>query len=89
MTTTALVKEGCGTHFVHDQGELERHLKLGWVKRPDDWKDKKREADRVRRLELAKAEQERLAAEVAALESTEKAPESAEKRGPGRPRKGE
>lgn len=76
----ALVKEGCGTHFVYDNGEFERHKKMGWVERPKDWKEKKLEEDRVKRIEAAKAEQQRLAAELAELESTEV------KRGPGRPK---
>lgn len=77
-----LVKEGCGTHIVYDQGELERHLKMGWTKQPEDWLEKKNEAAKARRLEEMKAEQARLAAEIAASESTEEKP----KRGPGRPR---
>jgi hypothetical protein len=81
MTTIALVKEGCGTHFVYDQGELERHLKLGWKKRPDDWKERELEERRQKRLEAAKAEQERLAAEVAELETPAETPKR------GRPKK--
>lgn len=69
MTTTALVKEGCGTHFVYDQGEVDRHLKLGWSIRPADWKAKKLAEDKERRLAANKAEMARLAAEAEALEA--------------------
>ncbi len=89
MTTTALVKEGCGTHFVYDMSELERHKKMGWTERPKDWKEVKLEEDRVKKLEAMKAEQQRLTAELAALELVEvlKAEHQEVKRGPGRPKK--
>jgi hypothetical protein len=67
MTTTALVKEGCGTHFVYDQGEVDRHLKLGWTIRPADWKAEKLAEDKAKRLEAVKAERARLEAEEVAL----------------------
>lgn len=93
MTTVALVHPDHGTHFAYDKGELERLKKAGWTVRPDDWKAQKQAADKARRLEAAKAEQERLAAEVAALEAAEDQPEpaveevAAPKNKGGRPRK--
>lgn len=72
MSTTYLVKEGCGTHIVYDQGELDRHLKMGWKPRPADWKTAKQEEGAARRLEAIKAEQSRLAAEADALAKLEK-----------------
>lgn len=80
---TYLVKEGCGTHIVFDQGELERHLKMGWAVRPDDWLEKQREEKKRRRLEALKAEQEALEAEVAQIEQPA---ESEQPKRRGRPR---
>ena len=75
---TYLVKEGCGTHIVFDQGELERHLKMGWSVRPDDWVEREQAAKRERRLAQIKTEQAMLEAEALEVQV---------KRGPGRPRK--
>lgn len=88
MSTVAMVKEGCGTHFVFDHQEQERHEKLGWKVRPADWKAVKTAEDAERRKAAAKAEMARLAKEVAALEAAEgeKAEEPAKKKG-GRPKK--
>lgn len=71
-----LVKEGCGVHVVYDQGELERHLKMGWTDRPEDWLEQKNAAFKAKRAEEIKAE-------LARLEEPE------EKKKPGRPKKGE
>lgn len=68
MSTFALVHPEHGTHFVYDQQELDRHLKLGWIKRPADWKEQHYAATRERRMESIKAEQKRLQDEAAQLE---------------------
>lgn len=71
MSTIALVHPEHGTHFVYDHGERDRHLKLGWKVRPDNWKEEKLAADRERKKLAMKAEQERLAAELEELEAPE------------------
>lgn len=71
MTTIALVHPEHGTHFVYDNEEVARHKKLGWEVRPPDWKEKHKAEVKAKQLAAMKAEQERLAAEVAELESGE------------------
>lgn len=82
MTTYALVKEGCGTHFVYDTSELERHVKMGWSVRPADWKKAQLEADKGRRAAAIAAELERLKAEQAEMGDVEdETPVEAPRRG--------
>lgn len=69
MSTTAMIKEGCGTHFCYDQGEVDRHKKMGWTVRPKDWKAAARAEQEAKRREAIKAEMARLEAEAAALEA--------------------
>lgn len=66
-----MVKEGCGTTVVFDQGEYERHKKLGWTDQPKDWLERKNAASKAQRAETVKAELARLTAEAAALEGEE------------------
>jgi hypothetical protein len=74
MTTIALVHPEHGTQFVYDFGERDRHLKLGWKVRPDNWKDLKLAEDKAKKLAGLKADAERFAAEAAALEAEEVVP---------------
>jgi hypothetical protein len=68
----ALVHPLHGTHFVYDQDAKAEHLKLGWSVRPDNWKELKAEAERQRKVAGLKAEQERIAKELAAVETPER-----------------
>lgn len=77
MATIALVKEGCGTHFVYDTQEMERHLKMGWQVRPENWKELKKKADDEKRHAALKAEQARIARELGLLEALKTAEKEA------------
>lgn len=76
---TYLVKEGCGTHIVFDQGELDRHLKMGWTLRPADWLEKQIVAKKAARIAELRKEQAALEAEAEALAAPQE-----EKQKPGR-----
>jgi hypothetical protein len=69
--TIALVHPQHGTHFIYDKGQIKDFEKQGWSVRAADWKEKKRESDRLRKVEALKAEQQRITAELAAAEAVE------------------
>lgn len=68
MTTFALVHPDHGTHFVYSKDEVAAHEKLGWKIRPENWKELRQEEVRLKQIAARKADQERIAEELAELE---------------------
>lgn len=68
MQEIYMVKEGCGTHIVYDQGECERHKKMGWELAPKDFHEKVAAKGKETRMRILKEQQAAAAAQIAQME---------------------
>lgn len=88
MQAFYMQKEGCGVNVVYDQGEVERHKKLGWELVPADFHQKVLDKGKETRLRILKEQQAAAAAQLAELEQQEAVEvEAPAPKKPGRPKK--
>lgn len=68
MQAIYMQKEGCGIQVVFDQGEAERHKKLGWEPVSKDFHEKVAAKGKETRVRILKEQQAAAAAQLAEIE---------------------